>query len=229
MPALSIVLCRHGVYLCLLSTWQGSCTFAVVTPQVALHTEAQIIRGIHISSSDTYQQISCRAAPVTPVLSGMSPFSVIGMAAGGIRRDAHFYTQLSYELKTSIYNVLKTVDNLWDQISSLAPVVLQNHWAFDVLSQNRWQLCYAGRWKLSLHKLARHCQKSSWKALRIHIQHRTKAHRPQLHTLVFLLAHSRFLGTYDPPILGPSIKIIFFLLIASCIFKLLSRFIQSRI
>lgn len=54
---------------------------------------------------------------------------------------AHFYTQLSYDLRTSINAVFKSVDSLQDQINSLAVVILQQGYALDVLTTEKKAYC----------------------------------------------------------------------------------------
>lgn len=59
------------------------------------------------------------------------------MGAGEFAVSVHFYTQLSYDLRTSRDAVSKSVDSLQDQISSLATVVLQQAHVSNLLTAKK--------------------------------------------------------------------------------------------
>lgn len=111
----------------------------VVAPQVMFQSKAQLVTGLHNNSfsflfnfSLPHHQISQRVIPITPILTALGLFSATTIGGESIGVAIHFYTQLSYEQKTTLYSV-SVSDFLQDQINSLTAIVLPNHRALDVL------------------------------------------------------------------------------------------------
>lgn len=111
LPTPRIVLCLWPMaFTSLPRTWQSSCILAVEAPQVTLHTQSKIIRGLEPSLSPPHHQISHRTILFAPFLIGIGLFPTIGMGTRDIRIGTHFYTRFSYDLETSKCVISRSAD-----------------------------------------------------------------------------------------------------------------------
>ena len=76
-----------------------------------------------------------------PLLFGLGIMAGVGMGIGGIASSTTFYHTLSKDFTDDIKRLAKSLVALWDQLDSLAEVVLQNRRGLDLLTAEKGGLC----------------------------------------------------------------------------------------
>ena len=84
---------------------------------------------------------SQRALTAAPLLLRGGLFMALGLQAGGLRSDTHFYYKLSADLSRDLDKAADSLMALQTQITSLAAVALQNQRALDLLTAEKGGTC----------------------------------------------------------------------------------------
>jgi hypothetical protein len=93
----NLLLCGTLAYQCLPANWKGICTLALLTPQINIVPNNQILTVplmAHTQSKRTIQLI--------PLQTGLGITAGIGTGIGGIASSAFYYNQLSADLTNDI-------------------------------------------------------------------------------------------------------------------------------
>ncbi|XP_071074475.1 syncytin-1-like [Dasypus novemcinctus] len=137
----SVFVCGGNLaYTFLPSNWMGTCTLAILLSNV------NVINGtepVPIPNMDYIASRSRRAVQLIPlfVTLGISGALATGMAGLGISLTQ--YTKLSKQLIDDVQALSSTIQDIQDQIDSLAEVVLQNRRGLDLLTAERGGICLA--------------------------------------------------------------------------------------
>ncbi|XP_058159056.1 syncytin-1-like [Dasypus novemcinctus] len=128
----TVFICGNNLaYTFLPSNWTGTCTLAILFPDV------DIVEGtepVPIPRMDFIASRSKRAVQFVPLLMtlGISGALATGTARLGI--SINQYTKLSKQLIDDVQALSSTVQDIQDQLDSLAEVVLQNRRGLDLLT-----------------------------------------------------------------------------------------------
>jgi hypothetical protein len=128
--------CGTAAYTCLPPSWKGTCTKALLTPQIDIVPGNQSLP----IPLEAYTQ-SKRAIQIIPVLIAMGITDGISTGIGGISSSIYTYQKLSTEFNNDIEQVTQSIEALQDQVDSLASVVLQNRCELDLLTAETCGTC----------------------------------------------------------------------------------------
>lgn len=138
-PSGHVFVCGGNMaYTFLPTNWAGLCSLATLLPDV------ELISGDEPVPIPTFDYVSPRhkrAVQFIPLLVGMGVVGALGTRTAGLAAAVSSYTKLSQQLADDITMVYKSVQDLQDQIDSLAEVVLQNRRGLDLLTADKGGIC----------------------------------------------------------------------------------------
>ncbi|XP_059545869.1 syncytin-B-like [Myotis daubentonii] len=138
----------QGVFVCggnmaytaLPTNWTGLCVQASILPDI------DIIPGgepVPLPSLDYITGRSKRAVQFIPLLIGLGISGAVATGTAGLGTALHTYNKLSNQLIDDVQALSGTINDLQDQIDSLAEVVLQNRRGLDLLTAEQGGICLA--------------------------------------------------------------------------------------
>ncbi|XP_062940767.1 syncytin-1-like [Cynocephalus volans] len=147
---ISTSLCSHNssVFVCgsneaytqLPTNWTGLCVLALLLPDV------DVISGSEPVPVPTFEHIagrSKRAVQFIPLLAGLGISAAVATGTAGLTHSLSQYTKLSTQLISDVQALSQTIQDLQDQLDSLAEVVLQNRRGLDLLTAEQGGVCLA--------------------------------------------------------------------------------------
>ncbi|XP_062961872.1 syncytin-1-like [Cynocephalus volans] len=136
-----VFICGGNLAYTLLPTnWTGLCVSASLLPDIS------IIPGdepVPLPSLDLITGRHRRALQVIPLLIGLAITTAMASGGAGIGVAVNTYNKLSRQLIDDVQTLSGTVNDLQDQIDSLAEVVLQNRRGLDLLTAEQGGICLA--------------------------------------------------------------------------------------
>jgi hypothetical protein len=130
--------CGTAAYTCLPPGWKGTCTKALLTPQIDIVPGNQSLP-IPLEAHTW----SKRAIQIIPLLIAMGITAGIGTGIGGISSAIYTYQKLSTDFNNDIEQVTQSIEALQDQVHSLVSVVLQNRHALELLTAEREERAFS--------------------------------------------------------------------------------------
>ena len=126
-------------YTTLPANWSGVCASAVLLPDI------DIIHGkepVPVPSLDFISSQLKRGITLIPLVVGLG---LTGTLAGSTRLgiSIHSYVKLSNQLIDDIQALSSTIQDLQDEIDSLAEIVLQNRRELNLLTTDQGDICLA--------------------------------------------------------------------------------------
>ncbi|XP_036134460.1 syncytin-2-like [Molossus molossus] len=139
---------RGQVFICggnlaftfLPTNWTGLCAIATLLPDVG------VVSGndpAPIPSFDYVTGRSKRAVHFIPIIVGLGISGALATGTAGLGVAVHSYTKLSNQLIDDVQTLSSTIQDIQDQIDSLAEVVLQNRRGLDLLTAEQGGICLA--------------------------------------------------------------------------------------
>ncbi|XP_059891256.1 syncytin-1-like [Delphinus delphis] len=221
-PNTTVFVCGSNLaYTYLPLNWTGVCTLATLLPNVDL------ISGdtpLPIPSFDLWAGRTKRAITVLPLLVGLGITGAVATGSTGLGVSLHSYSQLSRQLIEDVETLSGTIQDLQDQLDSLAEVVLQNRRGLDLLTAEQGGICLALKEKCCFY-----ANKSGIVRNKIHQLQEDLARRRQ--ELADNPLWSGFHGMlpFLLPILGPLLCLLLLLTIGPCILSKVMNFVRERI
>ncbi|XP_067578805.1 syncytin-1-like [Pseudorca crassidens] len=221
-PNTTVFVCGNNIaYTYLPPNWTGVCTLATLLPNVDL------ISGdtpLPIPSFDLWAGRTKRAITVIPLLVGLGITGAVATGSIGLGVSLHSYNQLSRQLIEDIGALSGTIQDLQDQLDSLAEVVLQNRRGLDLLTAEQGGICLALKERCCFY-----ANKSGIVRTKIHQLQEDLARRRQ--ELADNPLWSGFHGMlpYLLPILGPLLCLLLLFTIGPCILSKVMDFVRERI
>lgn len=120
--------------------WTGLCIQATVLPDI------DIIPGDEPVPLPSLYYIAGRhkrAIQLIPLLVGLGVSGALATGSAGLGTAIHTYNKLSNKLIDDMQAISSTINDLQDQIDSLAEVVLQNRRGLDLLTAEQGGICLA--------------------------------------------------------------------------------------
>jgi hypothetical protein len=124
--------CGAATYTCLPPGWKGTCTKALLTPQIDVVSGNQSLP----IPLEAYTR-SKRVIQIIPLLIVMRITAGIGTGIGGISSSIYTYQKLPAKFNNDIEQVTQSTEALQDQVDSLTSVVLQNRHALGLLTAEK--------------------------------------------------------------------------------------------
>ncbi|XP_071069796.1 syncytin-1-like [Dasypus novemcinctus] len=137
----SVLVCGGNLaYTFLPSNWTGTCTLAILLPDV------NVINGtepVPIPNMDYIASRSRRAVQLIPLFVTLGISRALATGTAGLGISLTQYKKLSKQLIDDVQALSSTIQDIQDQIDSLAEVVLQNRRGLDLLIAEHGGICLA--------------------------------------------------------------------------------------
>ncbi|XP_023051236.1 syncytin-1-like [Piliocolobus tephrosceles] len=218
----SVFVCGNNMaYTYLPQNWTGACVLASLLPDI------DIIPGdepVPIPAIDHVIYRPKRAVQFIPLLAGLEISTAIAAGSTGLGVSLTQYTKLSNQLISDIQAIPSTIQDLQDQVDSLAEVVLQNKRGLDLLTAEQGDICLALQERCCFYANKSGIVRDKIKNLQEDLKKRRKelAANP-------LLTGFHGLLPYLLPFLGPLLTLLLFLTLGPMIFNKLMAFVKQQI
>lgn len=218
----SVFLCGNNMaYTYLPQNWTGLCVQASLLPDI------DIIPGdepVPIPAIDHYIHRPKRAVQFIPLLAGLGITAAFTTGATGLGVSVTQYTKLSHQLISDVQVLSGTIQDLQDQVDSLAEVVLQNRRGLDLLTAEQGGICLVLQEKCCFYANKSGIVRNKIRTLQEELQKR----RESLASNPLWTGLQGFLP-YLLPLLGPLLTLLLILTIGPCVFSRLMAFINDRL
>nr|XP_036879144.1 syncytin-2-like [Manis javanica]XP_036879145.1 syncytin-2-like [Manis javanica]XP_036879146.1 syncytin-2-like [Manis javanica]XP_036879147.1 syncytin-2-like [Manis javanica] len=223
-PAIGQVFICGGnlAFTALPPNWTGLCVQASILPDI------NIIPGEEPIPIPSFEYIaghprSKRAIQLIPLLVGLGITTAVATGTAGAGIAVHSYHKLSHQLINDVQALSGTINDLQDQIDSLAEAVLQNRRGLD-LTAEQGGICLALQEKCCFY-----ANKSGviWNKIKT-LQEDLEIRKKELRDNPFWTGLNGLLP-YLLPILGPFLGLILILSVGSWAFKRLTMLIKQQI
>lgn len=221
-PNSTVFVCKDNLaYTVLPANWSGNCAHATLFPNI------EIISGdtpVPIPSFDYIAGRPKRAVQFIPLIATLGISSAMVTGSTGLGIAVHKYRQLSQQLINDVQTLSTTIQDLQDQIDSLAEVVLQNRRGLDLLTAEQGGICLALQETCCFYANKSGIVRDKIKTLQEDLERRRRA-----------LAENPFwtgwngLLPYLLPLLGPFAGILIILSVGPCLFNRLVAFIKQQV
>lgn len=127
-------------YTALPLNWTGVCVLATVLPDI------EVVPGtepVPLPSLETWPRRHKRAVAAIPLLVALGVTGGIATGTAGLGVSVHSFKKLSDLVARDMQTLSSTIQDLQDQIDSLAEVVLQNRRGLDLLTAEQGGICLA--------------------------------------------------------------------------------------
>jgi hypothetical protein len=212
--------CGTAAYTCQPPGWKGTCTKALLTPQIDIVPGNQSLP----IPLEAYTW-SKRAIQIIPLLITMGITAGKGTGIAGVSSSIYTYHKLSTEFNNDIEQVTQSIEALHDQVDSLASVVLQNRHALDLLTAEKGGMCLFLNEECCFYTNKSGMVRDMVRQLKECVTQRRQE-----------LANSwsfwDYIWSWAPwalPLAGPLFMLFLILLFGSCIINALSRFISQQV
>ena len=218
----SVFLCGNNMaYTYLPTNWTGLCVLATLLPDI------DIIPGdepIPIPAVEHFIYRPKRAIQFIPLLAGLGITTAFTTGATGLGVSLTQYTKLSNQLISDVQTLSSTIQDLQDQVDSLAEVVLQNRRGLDLLTAEQGGICLALQERCCFYANKSGIVRDKIKTLQEELEKRRNdlAANPLWTGLHGLLP-------YLLPFLGPLLTLLLFLTLGPIILNKLMAFVRRQI
>ncbi|XP_029411576.1 syncytin-1-like isoform X1 [Nannospalax galili] len=179
---------------------------------------------VPLPSFDTFVPRHKRAVQFIPLLIGLGISGALATGSAGVGVAIDTYNKLSQQLINDVNMVYRSVQDLQDQVDSLAEVVLQNRRGLDLLTADKGGICLALQEKCCFYT-----NKSGI------VRDRIKKHQEELEKRRQELFANPMWGMWNGilpyllPLVGPLVSLLLILTIGPCIFNRLTQFMRERL
>ncbi|XP_046956346.1 syncytin-1-like [Lynx rufus] len=212
---------NNQAYTYLPHNWTGVCILATLLPDIDLVTGKT---PMPIPSLDFVAGRSKRAVAVIPLLAGLGITGALAAGTAGLGVSIHSYLRLSRRLINDVEALSGTIQDLQDQLDSLAEVVLQNRRGLDLLTVEQGGICLALQEKCCFYANKSGIVRTKIKQLQEDLARRRKelAENPLWSALHGFLP-------YLLPLLGPLLSLLLLFTVGPIIFNKIMNFIRDRL
>nr|KAF6444249.1 hypothetical protein HJG59_008553 [Molossus molossus] len=131
---------RNMAFTFLPTNWTGLCVLATLLPDIDVVSRSD---PVPIPSFEYAIGCSKRAVQFIPLVVGLGISGALATGIAGLGVAVHSYTKLSNQLIDDVQTLSSTIQDIQDQIDSLAEVVLQNRQGLDLLITEQGGICLA--------------------------------------------------------------------------------------
>lgn len=136
-----VFICRGSLaYTALPTNWTGLCVQATILPDLDIIPGDEPVPLLHL---EYIAGRSKRVVQFIPLLLGLGMTGAVASGTAGLGVAVHSYAKLSNQLIDDVQALSGTINDLQDQIDSLAEVVLQNRRGLDLLTAEQGGICLA--------------------------------------------------------------------------------------
>lgn len=220
-PGQAFVCGNNLAFTALPANWTGSCVLAALLPDI------DIISGddpVPIPTFDYIAGRQKRAVTLIPLLVGLGVSTAVATGTAGLGVAVQSYTKLSHQLINDVQALSSTINDLQDQLDSLAEVVLQNRRGLDLLTAEQGGICLALQERCCFYANKSGIVRDKIKNLQEDLEQRRKA----LADNPFLTGLNGLLP-YLLPFLGPLFAIILFFSFAPWILRRVTALIKDQL
>nr|NP_955544.1 transmembrane protein [Squirrel monkey retrovirus] len=164
------------------------------------------------------------AVTLIPLLVGLGVSTAVATGTAGLGVAVQSYTKLSHQLINDVQALSSTINDLQDQLDSLAEVVLQNRRGLDLLTAEQGGICLALQERCCFYANKSGIVRDKIKNLQEDLEKRRKALADNL----FLTGLNGLLP-YLLPFLGPLFAIILFFSFAPWILRRVTALIRDQL
>lgn len=207
-------------YTFLPQNWTGLCSLAFLLPDI------DIIPGnqpIPIPAVDHITGRQKRAIELIPILVGLGLSGALATGTAGLGVAIHKFNELSKLLINDMETLSKSIQDIQDQIDSLAKVVLQNR-GLDLLTAEKGGICLAVQERCFFYANKSGIVRDRIKKLQEDLAKRRK----ELFDNPFWSAWNGILP-YLLPLLGPLVSVFLIMLIGPCVVRWMITFVNNRL
>nr|AAF81698.2 envelope glycoprotein [Fowlpox virus]AIG99440.1 env protein [Reticuloendotheliosis virus]ARM38918.1 envelope glycoprotein [Fowlpox virus]UJR02113.1 env protein [Fowlpox virus]UJR02117.1 env protein [Reticuloendotheliosis virus] len=221
-PPGHVFVCGNNMaYTALPNKWIGLCILASIVPDMSIISGEE---PIPLPSIEYTAGRHKRAVQFIPLLVGLGITGATLAGGTGLGVSVHTYHKLSNQLIEDVQALSGTINDLQDQIDSLAEVVLQNRRGLDLLTAEQGGICLALQEKCCFYANKSGIVRDKIRKLQEDLIARKRA----LYDNPLWNGLNGFLP-YLLPLLGPLFGLILFLTLGPCIIKTLTRIIHDKI
>nr|BAQ21767.1 envelope protein [Simian retrovirus 4] len=221
-PNGSVFACGNNqAYTYLPTNWTGRCVLVTLLPDI------DIIPGsepVPVPAIDHFIGRTKRAVQFIPLLVGLGITTAVSTGAAGLGHSITQYTKLSRQLISDVLAISSTIQDLQDQVDSLAEVVLQNRRGLDLLTAEQGGICLALQEKCCFYTNKSGVVRDKIKRLQDDLEKR----RQQLIDNPFWTSFHGLLP-YILPLLGPLLCLLLIISFGPLILNKLMAFIKHQI
>ncbi|XP_077014272.1 syncytin-1 [Tamandua tetradactyla] len=208
-------------YTALPQNWTGLCVLNILLPNI------DIIRGeepVPIPRLDLIAGRQKRAVQMLPLLATMGILGALGTGSAGIGVSVTQYTKLSKQLIGEVQALSSTIQDVQDQLDSLAEVVLQNRRGLDLLTVEKGGICLALQERCCFYTNKSGIVRDKIKKLQEELEKR----RQELAESPLWSAFNGLLP-YLLPILGPLITLLLIISIAPAVIRKILQLVKDQV
>ena len=221
-PNSSVFICGNNrAYTYLPTNWTGRCVLATLLPDI------DIIPGdepVPIPAIDHFLGRNKRAIQFIPLLAGLGITTAVATGATGLGVSVTQYTKLSRQLISDMQAISSTIQDLQDQVDSLAEVVLQNRRGLDLLTAEQGGICLALQEKCCFYANKSGIVRDKIRRLQEDLEKRRK----EITDNPFWTGFHGLLP-YLMPFLGPLLCLLLLLSVGPLVFNKLMTFIKQQV
>ncbi|XP_058527856.1 syncytin-1-like [Ochotona princeps] len=221
-PNSAVFVCGENLaYTLLPANWTGACAMAYLLPDI------EVIRGdspVPVPSFDYIAGRQKRAVQLVPLFVTIGISSALATGSAGLGVAVHKYRELSQQLINDVQTLSTTIQDIQDQIDSLAEIVLQNRRGLDLLTAEQGGICLALQERCCFYANKSGIVRDKIKMLQEDLEHR----RRQLAENPLWTAWNGLLP-YLLPLLGPLTGLLIVISVGPCIFNRLQQFVRDRL
>ncbi|XP_036130979.1 syncytin-1-like [Molossus molossus] len=219
-PGQAFVCGGNMAYPALPVNWTGLCITAAILPDLDIIPGDEPVPLPHL---EYIAGRSKRAVQLVPLLVGLGITGAVASGTAGLGVAVESYRKLSNQLIDDVQALSGTINDLQDQIDSLAEVVLQNRRGLDLLTAEQGGICLALQERCCFYANKSGIVRDKIKTLQEDLIKRRKE----------LLDNPLWSGLngflpYLLPLLGPLAGLLIILAVGPCVFRALVNMIQSR-
>ncbi|XP_048200268.1 syncytin-1-like, partial [Perognathus longimembris pacificus] len=203
------------------ANWTGLCVVALLLPDIDIVPGSE---PLPIPSFDMIGGRKKRAVQLIPLLAGLGVTAALGSGTAGLGVAVHSYAKLSNQLIEDVQALSSTINDLQNQIDSLAEVVLQNRRGLDLLTAEQGGICLALQERCCFYANKSGIVRDKVKRLQEDLIKR----RRELFDSPLWTGLNGLLP-YLLPLLGPLLGMLIFVAVGPCIFNRIMSFVKQQI
>lgn len=221
-PNISVFICGNNyAFTYLPQNWTGVCTLGSLFPDIVLVPGDE---PVPIPAFEHIAGHTRRAVQFIPLLVGLGITGAVATGAAGVGHSVVQYHKLSTQLISDVQVLSETIQDLQDQVDSLAAVVLQNRRGLDLLTAEKGGVCLALGEKCCFYANKSGIVRDRVKKLQEDLEKR----RRELSSNPLWTGLNGFLP-YLLPLLGPLLGLLILVSLGPMLFNKLMAFVRQQI
>ncbi|XP_037367520.1 endogenous retrovirus group FC1 Env polyprotein [Talpa occidentalis] len=221
-PVDTVFICGNNrAYTALPTNWTGQCVLGFLLPDIDVVPGSE---PMPIPTVDHFFSRSKRAVHLIPLYAGLGITAAVASGTAGLGISLSQYTKLSQQLINDVHALSSTIQDLQDQVDSLAEVVLQNRRGLDLLTAEKGGICLVLQEKCCFYANKSGIVRNKIRQLQDDLERRRQelAENPLWTGLNGLLP-------YLLPLMGPLLTLLILVVVGPYIFNRIISFVRQQI